>query len=61
VEGEVALLKKNKKGEIEIDQILLAVLAVVILVIIIIIIFRYKDKLGDLFKGIINVFRFGGG
>ena len=57
----MALLRKNKKGEIEIDQILLAVLALVILVIIIIIIFRYKDKLGDLFKGIVNILKFGGG
>lgn len=57
----MALLRKNKKGEIEIDQILLAVLAVIILVVIIMIIFRYKDKLGDLFKGVINIFRFGGG
>ncbi len=51
---------RMKKGDIEIDQLLLWLLAAVILIVLIIVIINYRENLLKGLSSFFNILRFGG-
>ncbi|MBI2670979.1 hypothetical protein HYX18_03315 [Candidatus Woesearchaeota archaeon] len=52
---------RNKKGEIEIDQLVIWILAALVVALLIIIIFRQKENILEFLTNFGNILRFGGG